>query len=119
MTATTIRAMKEFRLLAWPSAAVTACAALALVMLRNRLASGPINAESLTALGFFAGLPVLAGLGIGYEFQYRTLSLTLAQPIERDAIWRAKNLAALAAIALPAGLFCLGAIALFFGSPWL
>src|SRR4051812_48586222 len=105
MTATSVRMMKEFRLLAWPCLAVTAMAAMALFLQANKLAWGPLNAQDLTALGFFAGMPLLAGLGLGSEFQYRTLGLTLAQPIERDEIWRVKNLAAVVALLLPSFLF--------------
>src|SRR3954464_11974455 len=105
MTAQSVRMMKEFRLLAWPWLAITAAATLALVMHSNNLQWGPINSQGLIALGFFAGMPVLAGLGLGSEFQYRTLGLTLAQPIERIDIWRSKIFASVAVILLPAVLF--------------
>ena len=118
MTASSVRIMKEVRLVAWPAAGVTVCAALALVMLRYKMQWGPINSETLTAGAFFAGLPLLAGLGIGSEFQYRTLMMTLAQPIERHEIWRVKNLVASAIIALPALLFSFGATSQFADS-WL
>src|SRR5438270_7368879 len=108
MTATSVRMMKEFRLLAWPWLAVTSAAFLALVMQAYKLKWGPVDPDSLTAIGFFAGMPLLAGLGLGSEFQYRTLGLTLAQPIERTEIWRSKNIAAVFAILLPGALFCFG-----------
>src|SRR3954467_14691706 len=119
MPGISVRAMKEFRLVAWPAALVTAFAAIALVLLRYKMQWGPISAETFTAAGFFAGLPVLAGLGIGSEFQYRTLVLTLAQPVPRHFTWRLKNLVALAVIALPAALFCFGNTSQFAGSWWM
>src|SRR5438105_1634503 len=105
--------MKELRILAWPWTAVTSAALLALVLQALKLKWGPLDADDLTALGFFVGIPVLASLSIGAEFQYRTLGLSLAQPVEREEIWRSKLLATLAAI-FPLGLlFCFGGSAEF------
>src|SRR6266481_3319447 len=41
-------------------------------------------------LGFFFGIPLLAVLPFGNEFQYGTLSLLLSQPVDRMVIWREK-----------------------------
>jgi hypothetical protein len=119
MSAASVRMMKEFRLLVWPWLAITTLAIIALYLQAYKLDWGPLNAQSLTALGFFAGMPLLAGLGLGSEFQYRTLGLTLAQPMERSEVWRSKNIAAIAAILLPAFLFCISGTTEFKQDFWL
>jgi hypothetical protein len=40
--------------------------------------------------GFWVGLPLLATLSIGHEFQNRTAPLLLAQPVLRSQIWQEK-----------------------------
>jgi hypothetical protein len=40
--------------------------------------------------GFWIGLPLLATLSFGHEFQHRTISLLLSQPIDRMKIWNTK-----------------------------
>jgi ABC-type transport system involved in multi-copper enzyme maturation permease subunit len=52
-------------------------------------------------LGCFVGIPLLAALPLGNEFQHRTFALLLAQPIDRHSLWLRKMLIALAAV-LPA-----------------
>ena len=41
-------------------------------------------------MGFLLGIPLLATLPFGNEFQNRTFSLLLSQPISRMEIWREK-----------------------------
>jgi len=51
--------------------------------------------QGVYSIGMFAcvlGCVVLAGSSFGNEFQHRTFSLLLAQPIERSVLWRDKML---------------------------
>src|SRR5207249_7485832 len=49
-------------------------------------------------LGFWLGVPLLAALCFGEEFQHRTLPLLLSQPVERGQIWTEKWLVSTASI---------------------
>src|SRR5271169_5130273 len=83
MTAKTMRLFKEARPLILPWCAVTAAALLPLVK-RHEFTT------SISLIGFWAGIPLLAALPLGIEFQHRTLSILLAQPVGRMEIWREK-----------------------------
>jgi hypothetical protein len=48
--------------------------------------------EFLSVAGFYAGIPLLATLPLGYEFQSKTFSSLLAQPADRRRIWATKML---------------------------
>ena len=52
----------------------------------------PIEAEPFGCLALGLGCAVLGGCAFGNEFQHRTLSLLLSQPIARSVIWRDKML---------------------------
>jgi len=83
MTAKTTRLLKEARPLLLPWCAVTVAALLPLVNRRD-------FTFSISMIGFWAGIPLLATLALGNEFQYRTLPLLLAQPVGRMEVWREK-----------------------------
>ena len=53
---------------------------------------------SALVLGAFVGVPLLASLPLGYEFEHQTFTLLLAQPIDRRRVWREKYIVALAAV---------------------
>jgi hypothetical protein len=55
--------------------------------------------------GFWIGLPLLATLAFGYEFQQRTLLLLLSQPMERMRIWNTKWIVASVAVISSAALY--------------
>jgi hypothetical protein len=74
---------KEARPLFWPWCAVVC--AVALPLLRP-----PYPLGEISYLGFVLGIPLLATLPFGNEFQNRTFSLLLSQPISRMQIWREK-----------------------------
>jgi hypothetical protein len=82
MTAKTTRILKEARPLFWPWCAVAMAGALPLV---HPLDWGPL----IVLIGFFA-VPLLATLSFGDEFQHRTFSLLLSQPVGRMDIWGEK-----------------------------
>ncbi len=46
--------------------------------------------ESLSFRSFFLGIPLLATLSPGNDFQHRDASLLLSQPIDRMEIWGEK-----------------------------
>ena len=83
MTAKTTRILKEARPLFWPWCAVVCAGALPLLHLPHPLGE-------ISPLGFLLGIPLLAALPFGTEFQNRTFSLLLSQPISRTEIWREK-----------------------------
>jgi len=77
------RMYKEAHPLFWPWCAVVAAALLP-------LAHPPQLMELIWPIGFFLGIPLLATLPLGNEFEHRTLSLLLSQPIRRTKIWGEK-----------------------------
>jgi hypothetical protein len=74
---------KEFRPLLLP-----ACVAIIGSAVR------PSNdlAAMVGSLACYGGFALLAAMVFGLEFQQRTLSLLLSQPVERSSLWRAKLL---------------------------
>lgn len=56
-------------------------------------------------LGIVLGVPLLATLPFGSEFQNRTLSLLLAQPVRRARIWIEKSCVAFVAVATVLSVF--------------
>ena len=83
MTATTTRLLKEARPLFWPWCAVVLSGAVPLL-------HPPDPIRWISQVGFFVGIPLLATIPLGNEFQHRTISLLLSQPIGRVEIWREK-----------------------------
>src|SRR6267154_316812 len=90
MTPQSVRMMKDARLLAWPWMAVTSAVLLSLTSHLPNMNWSSIQGLPLVEFGVFAGVPLLAAIGFGAEFQYHTLDLSLAQPIDRGAIWSSK-----------------------------
>ena len=56
-------------------------------------------------LGCFFGIPLLAALPLGTEFQHRTLTLLLAQSVDRETLWRQKVIIMLGAVLPSAALY--------------
>src|SRR5579859_578286 len=83
MSAKSTRIVKEARALLKPWCGVVILCALPMFHISRTL--------SETSLVFgFLGIPMLAILSLGNEFQQRTLSLLLSQPISRMEMWREK-----------------------------
>jgi hypothetical protein len=59
--------------------------------------------EFVSVMAFYAGIPMLATLPLGFEFQYRTFPSLLIQPVDRRKIWREKILTS-SVLVLTAGL---------------
>jgi ABC-type transport system involved in multi-copper enzyme maturation permease subunit len=112
MSAKSIRILKEARILFWPWLAVILAGVLRLVdtplpeFYRRRLFTVHNFIEPLSFLGFFIGIPLLATLSLGTEFQHRTLALLLSQPIRRMEIWSEKFSVTIIAVVSAALVFC-------------
>lgn len=104
MNARWIRIKKEVRALFWPWCAVVIAGASPMILPHD-------YAEPMSFLSFFLGIPLLATLSIGNEFQHRTLSLWLTQPLSRVQLWGEKMMLMCCA-ALSAALIS-GAVMLF------
>ena len=98
MNAKTTRILKEARPLLWPWCAVATAGVLPLVQPLHSIAD-------ISSIGFFLGIPLLATLSLGNEFQHRTLSLLLTQPVDRMEIWGEKLSVTVVAV-LSATLVC-------------
>src|SRR5205085_3059201 len=103
--------VKEARQIFWPWLAVSAAALLAQMDVGQHGGAFSVHGflRQLLPFGAICGLPFLASLPLGNEFQYRTLTLSLSQPITRGALWRSKFLITLAAVVPAAALYCLTA----------
>lgn len=116
---------KEARQLAWPWTLFVLAGSLVLVhpwlsgLPDLQMGTGAWNSASewILLIGAFFGSSLLATLPLGSEFQYGTLALRLAQPVERGALWRQKLLVTFAAVAPPAVIYCL-ALDMRFGRPF-
>src|SRR3954462_16028772 len=89
MNASTTRMIKEGRALFLPWCFVMSAAVLPWLLSGSRFNfNGPLALPGL--LGLWMGLAVLATVSLGNEFQNRTFSLLLSQPVDRMEIWREK-----------------------------
>lgn len=109
MTARVIHLKKEARHLAWPFTAVTLLGLVSLLSHSTQMSWGPFDFRHALELGAFGGIPLLAAMVLGNEFQYHTLGLLLAQPVERRDIWFQKFVVTMTAVIPPATLFCASA----------
>jgi ABC-type transport system involved in multi-copper enzyme maturation permease subunit len=115
MSAKTTRILKEAGSLLWPWCTVIIAGALRLVeqsdsaLLRGSALQGihPLI-EAISFLGFFVGIPLLATLSLGNEFQHRTLQLLLSQPVSRMEIWSEKLIVTIVAVLSAALVFRYG-----------
>ena len=98
----TSRILKESRPLFWPWCAVSLLSMLQAFRLETRMAwIGPA--------AIFLGVPLLASLGFGYEFQNGTLPLLLIQPVDRMKIWREKIWISVIAVTAAVSIFAIAA----------
>lgn len=66
---------------------------------------GPSDFSWLVPLGAFLGVPFLAATVYGHEFQHRSMTLLISQPVERRTVWRQKLLISVLAASLPSILY--------------
>ncbi len=90
MTARIVRMKKEARALFWLWCAVMIAGALPLFLHQPRYIVLGTNVTELSLMFCFLGILLLATLSLGNEFQHRTLSLLLSQPVSRMEIWGEK-----------------------------
>jgi hypothetical protein len=110
MTALTTRLLKETHPLLWPWCAVALAGVVPLVY--------PMDWTLLLYLiGFFV-VPVMATLSLGNEFQHRTFSLLLSQPVGRMEIWGEKLGVTMVAIVSAVLVFSLALRATSFRPDW-
>jgi len=110
MTAKTTRLLKETHPLLWPWCAVALAGVVPLVY--------PLDwTPLLYMIGFFV-VPVMATLSLGNEFQHRTFSLLLSQPVGRMELWGEKLSITLVAIGSAVLLFSLALRATSFRPDW-
>lgn len=111
MRSASAQLVKETRQLAWPWTILTLAGLLVLArpwMPALQVSSGPLHhlGDWVMAIGTFVGTLLLAVLPLGAEFQFRTLALRFAQPIDRRDLWRQKFVITLAAVVPPAVIYC-------------
>jgi hypothetical protein len=97
------RIHKEVRAILWLWGGLVLLALITLASFDHstpgRLVDGRLGIFSLLRLaGFLIGIPMLATLALGHEFQHGTIPLLLAQPIDRMRIWREKWLVLIPAV---------------------
>src|SRR5512132_1813410 len=106
MPLTSSQTFKEARQLAWPWTLIMlpglAILAAPWIVEAGRLGTLRGLPEWIMPIGAFFGTSLLAAMPLGAEFQYRTLAMRFAQPIERNTLWRQKFLITLAAVIPPA-----------------
>lgn len=94
------RILKEASPLLWPWCVVMVAGMVPFITpLKSLDWVGPV--------GFVLGIPLLATLPFGNEFQHRTFSLLLAQPVDRMQIWRDKIRVTLVVVSSAILVFCL------------
>jgi ABC-type transport system involved in multi-copper enzyme maturation permease subunit len=113
MSVKTTRILKEVRSLFWPWCAVIAAGVVPLLQESHfaPTAGGSILGalhwiEPISFLGFVLGIPLLATLSMGNEFQHGTLPLLLSQPIGRMEIWKEKLSVMVVAVLSALSVFC-------------
>jgi hypothetical protein len=100
------RLLKEARPMFWPWSVLILAGLAALTRFSVAGFSLPRSmVEIILWCATFLGIPFLAALPIGTEFENRTLGLLLSQPLSREEIWRVKVLATVVTVLPPAILF--------------
>src|SRR5262245_55690884 len=89
------RIKKEAMTLFWPWCAVMFAGISAWLPLGPSHFS---NASTLYMFGLWIGVPLLAALSFGNEFQHGTMTLLLSQPVARTRIWFEKMILLTAAV---------------------
>ncbi len=106
MNAKTTRILKEARALFWPWCAVTLMGAVPLFQRQPRYIVLGSNVTEISLIFCLIGIALLANLSLGNEFQHRTLSLLLSQPVSRMEIWGEKMSVTIVAVLSAALVLC-------------
>src|ERR1700733_827040 len=121
----TMRIMKEGRAMFWPWCAVSFAGLLPWLLSLPGFSPRSLEhgvAPLLTAasvVGFWVGIPLLATLPLGNEFQHRTLPLLLSQPIERLELWAEKWSVTVIAVLSASLVYCFGWHRALDENPWI
>jgi TonB family protein len=105
MSPRAVRLFKEVRPMLWPWCAVSLLGAVRLLTGEFRL--GPVHLDQLALLGAFVGIPLLATLPFGSEFQHHTLPVLLSQPEDRGKIWSDKTVVSIVSALAAAAVYYL------------
>jgi len=103
MSLANTRIIKEARALFWTWCAVTA--AVGLKWVPSLSGYNPRFFHDASLLAFWFGIPLMATLSLGLEFEYRTLPLLLSQPSARGKLWTQKWVILLAGILSAAAIY--------------
>jgi ABC-type transport system involved in multi-copper enzyme maturation permease subunit len=111
MSAKAQRILKEVRSLCWPWCAVITAGLLPVLKNHFTQEGGPLRGvhyliEPISFLGLVLGVPLLATLSLGSEFQHQTFQLLLSQPVSRLEIWREKMSVTVVAVLSASLVFC-------------
>ena len=114
MSVRAIRIAKEARLVLGAWVLVMVAGVLSLLPVPSTAVAWNVHAllEALVPFGAMFGIPLLATLAFGSEFQYRTIAMLMAQPVERREIWRMKMLVSMTAVGMAAVVYALALHAL-------
>jgi len=110
MTPRSIQLYKEVRQLFWAWACLVLGGFLSLLHIpRDDYSWSPVDLLNwILPFGCFLAIPLLAALPLGNEFQHRTITLLLAQPVDRREIWLRKTMVTLVAVLPLATLYLFG-----------
>src|SRR5215813_9299158 len=89
MNATSIRIVREARILYWPWCAVTFVGIVPWLQ-RNLVLPPLLTSPGLFLASFAIGMSLLASVPLGSEFEHHALSLLLTQPGGRGRMWGEK-----------------------------
>jgi len=100
MSAQTVQIQKEARQLLFPWTVTIFAGFLSLLNFsRSEYSWSPIDLLNwIIPVGCFFAIPLLAALPLGGEFQHGTFTLLLAQPVDRQNLWRQKMVIAVTAV---------------------
>src|SRR5262249_15629411 len=105
MNSSKTRLLKEARSLFWPWCGVTSIGVAGLLVPWIGM---PPLLWPVTILGFWVGIPLVATLSLGNEFQYRSLPQLLTQPVGRAKIWSEKSIVTWTAVTITVFVYWLG-----------
>ena len=109
------RVLKEFRSILFPTLLALGGAGLMAVQTNADQSTLDVLIETNVAFWlllkvspfvFYISLALAAALSYGFEFQHRTLTMLLTQPLSRSRIWREKLAALAIAVIVPVFTYC-------------
>src|SRR5262245_57176728 len=110
MSVQILRLKKEARAIFWPWCAIVLARLLLYLPIHPESTGVFLTQGLLDALvgAFWLGIPLLAALPFGIEFQHQTMGLLFSQPMDRREIWHEKWLVMVSAIVSAGALYWVG-----------